>query len=148
MARNKVGVECTLCTATLRHFVRAFHGLANDRGLDEHGETVLDGVSSLGVCENGCDLAVPRIEDAGGGNRVQNRPLLGGEREDRDLLAVRGDVATKRVGAADVRGVLQARDTGAGDGEGSDRDAPERVPPGSAGVLGHLEAVAEKGGGR
>jgi len=147
VARNEVGVECALCTAALRHLVRALHRLANDRGLDEHSEAVLDGVSSLGIGEDGCDLVVPRIEDAGRGNSVQNRPLLGGEREDRDFLAMGSNVATKGVGTADVSGVLETRDAGAGDCEGTNRDAPEGVPPGSAGVLGCLEAVAEKGGG-
>ena len=147
VTRNEVGVERALRTAALRHLVRALHRLTNNRGLDEHSKAVLDGVSSLGIGENGCDLAVPRIEDAGRGNSVQNRPLLGGEREYWDLLAMRSNVATKGVGAADVSGVLKTRDAGAGDCEGTNWDAPEGVPPGSAGVLGWLEAVAEKGRG-
>jgi len=147
VARNKVGVECALCTAALRHLVRALHRLTDDRGLDEHSDTVLDGVSGLGIGENRRDLAVPRVEDAGGGNGVQNRPLLGGEGEDRDLLAMGSDVAAERVGTADVGGVFEARDAGAGDCEGPNWDAPERVPPSGAGVLGCLEGVAEEGGG-
>ena len=56
-------------------------------------------------------------------------------------------MATKGVCATDVSGVLETRDAGAGDCEGTNRDAPEGVPPGSAGVLGCLEAVTKKGGG-
>jgi hypothetical protein len=108
---------------------------------------VLDRVSSLGIGEKGRDLAVPHIEDAGRGNSVHNRPLLGGEREDWDLFAMRSNVATKGVGTADVSGVLETRDAGAGDCKGTNRNAPEGVPPGSACVLRCLEAVAEKGGG-
>lgn len=147
MAGNIVSVKCALCTAALRHLMRAFHPFTNDRGLDEYSETMPDGVSGLGIGEDWGDLAVPCLEDTSGGNGVQDRPLLGGEREDRDPLAVRCNVTTKRVGTADICGMLEARDARTGHYEGSDRNAPEGVPPGSAGVLGCLEGVAEKSGG-
>jgi len=97
---------------------------------------MLDGVSSLGIGENGCDLMGPHIKDAGRGNSVQNRPLLGGEREYWDLLAMRSNVAMKGIGTTDISSVLETRDAGAGDCEGTNRDAPEGVPPGSTGILG------------
>jgi hypothetical protein len=52
--------------------VQALHCLTDDRGLDEHSETVLDEVSGFGIGENWRDLAVPHVEDAGRGNGVQN----------------------------------------------------------------------------
>jgi len=108
----------------------------NDGGLNDHSKSMLDGMSSLGIGENGCDLAGPRIKDVGRGNSVQNRPLLGGKREYLDLLAMRSNVATKRIGTTDISSVLETRDAGAGNCEGTNLDMPEGVPPGSAGILG------------
>jgi hypothetical protein len=46
---------------------------------------------------------------------------------------------------ADVGGMLEARDAGAGHGKGANRDTPDGLPPSSAGVLGNLEQVTEQG---
>ncbi len=56
VACNEVGVERALCTAALRHLVRALHRLTNDRSLDEHSKAMLDGVSSLGSAKMGATL--------------------------------------------------------------------------------------------
>ena len=144
MAGNVVGIEGSLGAAPLGHLVRTFHRLADDGGLDQDGETVLDGVSRLGVRVDWRDLAVPSFEHASRGHSVQDGPLLGREGEDRDLLSVRRDVTAERVFATDVCNVLEARDAGARDDEGTDWDAPEGVPPSSTGVLGDLKAVAEQ----
>src|SRR6266702_515344 len=145
VAGNVVGVECSLGATPLSHLVRTLHRLADDGGLDQNGEAVLDGMSRLGVGKDRRDLAVPRIEHASRGNSVQDGPLLGREGEDRDLLTMRRDLAAERVFTTDICNVLEAGDAGARNGEGTNGDAPEGIPPCSTGVPWCLEAVAEQG---
>lgn len=109
---------------------------------------MFDRGDTLGIAEERRDVMEPRVEDAGGGNRTQNCPLLSRERENRDLLSVRGDVATERILATDVCGVLNAVDTGTGHEEGPDWDTPDCVPPGSAHIFRCLKRVGEDCSGR
>ena len=91
----------------------------NDSGLNKHSKSMLDRVSSLGIGENGCNLMGLHIKDAGRGNSMQNRPLLGRKREYWDLLAMRSNMVMKKIGTTNVSSVLETRDTGAGNCEGT-----------------------------
>jgi hypothetical protein len=148
VARNVVGVECSLGTTPLSHLVSTLHRLADDSRLDHDGEAVLYGMSRLGICVHRCDLAVPRFQHASRSHSVQDGPLLGRESEDRDLLSMRRDVAAQRVFTTDICNVLEAGDAGTRNDEGADGDAPEGIPPSSTSVLGRLEGVAEQGSRR
>ena len=60
------------------------------------------------VTEDRGDLTEPLVEDGANGDSVQDRPLLGGEVDDRDRLASRRDCAAQGVLGTDVGSVLQA----------------------------------------
>lgn len=109
---------------------------------------MFDRGDTLGIAEERRDVMEPRVEDAGGGNRTQNCPLLSRERENRDLLSVRGDVAAERILATDVCGMLNAIDTGTRHEEGPNWDTPDCVPPGSAHIFRCLKRVGEDCSGR
>ena len=146
MASDKVGVKCALRTAALGHFVPDFHRLPDNCGLYEYSKTVLDSVNRLGIRKDRRDLMEPHVEHPRGGDRVQNCPLLSGEGEYWKLLSVRSDVAAERVFTTNVRSVFDAVNAGTGHEEGSNRDAPNCVPPGSASIFRCLKGVPEKSG--
>ena len=103
--------------------------------------TAGEGVDSLTASSEGVGKAALR----GAANDGVGRPTRRRHRQTREArLAARALAALRGAEGEGLRGAccLQLRVC-----EGTDRDAPEGVPPGGAGILGCLEAVAEKGGG-
>ena len=143
MARNAVGIECSLSTTPLSHFVRTLHRLTDDGCLDKDRESVLDRMSRHRISIDRRDLAVPRFQHPSRSQSVKGRPLLSLEREDRDFLSMRRDVATQRIFTTDIRNMLEARDARTRNDERTNWDPPESIPPSSTGVLWRLKGVAE-----
>ena len=84
------------------------HRLADNGRLYQDSETILNGMSCPGVRIDRHDLAVPCFQHASRSHSVQDGPLLRWENEDRDLLAMRHDVAAQQAFNTDIYNVLEA----------------------------------------
>lgn len=113
-----------LRTETLRELEVGDLRLLHHGRLPDRGDGVARVVRHLGVGEVLRRVLLPRLEDVGARDGVEDRDLLRAEGDDGHRLR-RADLAAAGVLVGDVRRDLHGRDGERGEREGADGDTPD-----------------------